>query len=139
MDSNSPSGIESNAEDQCSPRIKQCASLKVRISGVHTVWLDLLYFPYEHTNARYTSWQQARDGEENQTGKDLLGVTGLLPKTSVLAFSDSPNLGKEADWRVGSEGNEKSCGREKGEAPESKVSGRQRFLVCFFFFASHEN
>lgn len=136
MDSNSPSGIESNAEDQCSPRIKQCASLKVRISGVHTVWLDFLYFPYEQPMPDIPAGKQARDGEENQTGKELLGLTGLLPKTSVLAFPDSPNLGEEADWRVGSEGKEKGCGGVNGGGSRKQSLRKTKvpslfLLLCF--------
>lgn len=136
MESNSPSGIESNAKDQCAPRIKQCVNLNVRISGMHTVWLDFLYFPYEQSMPDIPAGNQARDGKENQTGKERLGLTGLLPKTSVLAFPDSPNLGEEANWRVGSEGKEKGCGEENGEDSRKQSLRKTKvphlfLLLCF--------
>lgn len=75
-------------------------------------------------------------GKKNQTRKELLGLTRLLPKTSVLAFSYSSNLGEKADWRVGSERKEKGC-EGLNEGGSRKPSLRKTnipslfLLLCF--------
>lgn len=100
---------------------------------MHRVWLDFLYFHYEHTIARNTGWQVGKRLRGKSNRERTAGADWISTQDPGFGISQLSQRREEPEGRAGSERRKKGCGPVKREAPERKPPWKTKFPSFLLF------